>query len=139
MNSQRKNSKKNYIEQRNNFNLKKLWKGFPREFEIFVEYIRDLGSSTSPDMNYLKKLLLKCLEKNRYSLDYRNFDWLKDEKIKRVNALKNRMKQEKGKIKKRRQARIKKRQAKYFRKENIKYRLRGWIKEENLEVLKVFK
>ncbi|CAI2373639.1 unnamed protein product [Moneuplotes crassus] len=141
--------------------ITKLCKGFPREFHTFVEYIRDLGEKNSPDMRYLRNLLLKCLEKKDYSLDYSSFDWLnsaskksskrgrklgasnkkRDEKLLSKKYLKN-LDSTKGsdligigdvQINPNLETLKKEKQG------TIKDRLRGRISKDDLAVLKIFK
>lgn len=119
------------------YNMKKLrpigylCKGFPKSFRTFAEYIRDLGSDHSPDISYLKKLLLKCLKEKKYPLDFCGFDWVKTKKstVKKGKSKKS-TKGTKKDFSKKRQAKV--------AQGNIKDRLRGRVKQAELEILKSF-
>ena len=48
--------------------------GCPKELEIFVDYIKNLGFTEVPDYDYLRQLLKIIMSKSNMSLDY-YFDW----------------------------------------------------------------
>ncbi len=54
-----------------------LCKGFPNEFEMFVNYVKKLDFTEVPDYDYLRQLLLHILEKNKDCVDF-YFDWNKE-------------------------------------------------------------
>jgi serine/threonine protein kinase len=60
-----------------------LCKGFPKEFEEYVNYTRNLDYEDEPDYNYLKNLFLNVLKSIGYKFDY-YCDWSED-----VNLIKN--------------------------------------------------
>ena len=47
---------------------------FPHEFEIFLDYIKNLDFTEVPNYDYLKNLLLKIMDKNNIKNDF-YFDW----------------------------------------------------------------
>ena len=49
-----------------------LCKGFPKEFEEYVEYTRSLEYEQDPDYNYLKNLFYSILKEDKNNLEY---DW----------------------------------------------------------------
>jgi hypothetical protein len=51
-----------------------LCKNFPKEFENFVNYTRNLDYEDEPDYEYLKKLFLKVLNNSGFELDF-YYDW----------------------------------------------------------------
>ena len=61
-------------EKKKSTSSKELCEGFPREFETFVNYVKNLEFTEVPDYNYLRQLLKNILVKNRANLDY-YFDW----------------------------------------------------------------
>ena len=54
-----------------------LCKGFPREFEEYITYTRNLEYEQDPDYDLLKNLFLKVLRDEGYNFDYYN-DWDND-------------------------------------------------------------
>ena len=48
--------------------------GIPREFEIFLEYVKNLKYDEKPDYNMLKDLLYKIMKDGNYKNDY-IYDW----------------------------------------------------------------
>ena len=52
----------------------KLCFGYPKEFEEYVRYTRDLLYEQDPDYSYLKNLFVKVLKKEGYVIDY-YYDW----------------------------------------------------------------
>ena len=54
-----------------------LCKGFPKEFEDFINYIKNLEFTEVPDYEYLRQLLKNILEKSNNKIDY-YFDWDKE-------------------------------------------------------------
>ena len=54
-----------------------LCKGFPKEFEEYVNYTRNLDYEDEPDYNYLKNLFLNVLKNKGYHFDY-YCDWCED-------------------------------------------------------------
>ncbi len=61
-------------EKKKSTSSKELCEGFPREFETFVNYVKNLEFTEVPDYNYLRQLLKNILVKNRATIDY-YFDW----------------------------------------------------------------
>jgi serine/threonine protein kinase len=65
----------------------KLCKGLPKELEYFVDYIKDLDFTEVPDYEYLKTLLRKIMDKNKFEMDF-FYDWCKEKpKIKKDNII----------------------------------------------------
>jgi len=59
-----------------------LCSGFPNEFCSYIQYTRALAFEQNPDYEYLRGLLRKVLENNKYVVDY-EYDWdLKNNKDK---------------------------------------------------------
>ena len=48
--------------------------GFPKQFQEYIRYTRNLSFEQEPDYNYLKKLLYSVMDKYEFSLDYL-YDW----------------------------------------------------------------
>ena len=48
--------------------------GIPKEFEIFLEYVKNLKYDEKPDYNMLKDLLYKIMKDGNYKNDY-IYDW----------------------------------------------------------------
>ena len=61
-------------DKKKNTTSKELCQGFPREFETFVNYVRNLEFTEVPDYDYLRQLLNNVLIKNKISIDY-YYDW----------------------------------------------------------------
>ena len=59
------------------YTSEKLCKGFPKELEIFMDYIKQLDFTEVPDYDYLKNLLKKIMEKNKLEIDF-YYDWCKE-------------------------------------------------------------
>ena len=53
-----------------------LCKDFPEEFELFINYIKNLDFTEVPDYEYLKNLLIKVMNKFKYEIDF-CYDWCK--------------------------------------------------------------
>ena len=51
-----------------------LCSGIPKEFEIFLEYVKNLKYDEKPDYNMLKDLLYKIMKDGNYKNDY-IYDW----------------------------------------------------------------
>ena len=51
-----------------------LCSGIPKEFEIFLEYVKNLKYDEQPDYNMLKDLLYKVMKDGNYKNDY-IYDW----------------------------------------------------------------
>ena len=65
----------------------KLCKGFPKELELFISYIKQLEFTEVPDYDYLKNLLVKIMEKNKLEIDF-YYDWFKEKpNIKKDNII----------------------------------------------------
>ena len=65
----------------------KLCKGLPKELEYFVDYIKHLDFTEVPDYEYLKTLLRKIMDKNKFEMDF-FYDWCKEKpKIKKDNII----------------------------------------------------
>ena len=62
------------LEKKKNISSQELCSGCPKELEIFIDYIKNLGFTEVPDYDYLRQILKNILEKNNMSLDY-YFDW----------------------------------------------------------------
>ena len=62
-----------------NTSLESLIGNNPKEFADFVKYCRDLKFDEKPDYNYLKKLMLNVINREKYVEDS-NFDWVIKEK-----------------------------------------------------------
>ena len=65
---------KKICELKKTITTKELCSGFPNEFEIFLNYIRNLEFTQVPDYNYLKNLLKIILDKTNNYIDY-FYDW----------------------------------------------------------------
>ena len=48
--------------------------GFPKQFQEYIKYTRNLSFEQEPDYNYLKKLIYNVMDKYEFNLDYL-FDW----------------------------------------------------------------
>ena len=68
---------KKICEKKRNTTSAQLCDGFPREFETFVNYVKNLEFTEVPDYDYLRQLLKNVLEKNKMSIDF-YFDWDKE-------------------------------------------------------------
>ena len=78
---------KKICEKKKEISSEKLCTGFPAELQIFLNTIKRLDFTEVPDYDYLKDLLKKIMEKNRYDLDF-HFDWLKEKpNIKKDNII----------------------------------------------------
>lgn len=70
--------------------IEELCKGLPREFVLYISYVRNLTFTDTPDYKYLKRLFRKLLTENDWALDY-EYDWTlnfnKFEMIKTINPL----------------------------------------------------
>ena len=51
-----------------------LFKGFPKEFETFLEYTKKLEYDERPDYEMLRKLFDNIMKKENYNYDY-IYDW----------------------------------------------------------------
>ncbi len=63
------------VEKKKNTPVKTLCRGFPKEFEIYLDYTRSLSFDEKPDYSYLRKLFLDLFVREGVSYDY-NFDWI---------------------------------------------------------------
>lgn len=54
--------------------VEELCRGIPREFSLYMNYIRNLTFSDAPDYKYLKGLFRRLLTDNGWGLDY-EYDW----------------------------------------------------------------
>ncbi len=57
--------------------LETLCKGIPKEFMMFLKYVRELGFTETPNYKYLKRLFRKLFVISGYDFDYR-YDWVED-------------------------------------------------------------
>jgi len=55
--------------------VEKLCKGYPKQFEMYLRYVRNLGFTETPDYQYLIDLFDKVLE-NYHEVDDGMFDWI---------------------------------------------------------------
>jgi len=55
--------------------IEKLCKGFPKQFEVYLRYVRNLGFTETPNYNYLISLFDKVLE-SIGEVDDGMFDWI---------------------------------------------------------------
>ena len=62
------------LEKKKNTSSQELCHGCPKELEIFVDYIKNLGFTEVPDYDYLRQLLKIIMAKNNMNIDY-YFDW----------------------------------------------------------------
>jgi serine/threonine protein kinase len=62
------------LEKKKNISSQELCSGCPKELEIFIDYIKNLGFTEVPDYDYLRQLIKIIMAKNNMSLDY-YFDW----------------------------------------------------------------
>ena len=65
---------KKILEKKKEITSAQLCLDFPHEFEIFLDYIKNLDFTEVPDYNYLKNLLRKIMNKNNIQYDF-YFDW----------------------------------------------------------------
>ena len=65
---------KKILEKKKEVTSAQLCLDFPHEFEIFLDYIKNLDFTEVPDYNYLKNLLRKIMNKNNIQYDF-YFDW----------------------------------------------------------------
>ena len=65
---------KKICEKKKETSAKDLCAGFPKEFEDFVTYTRNLQFTEVPDYNHLRNLLKSILKKNGFSNDF-FYDW----------------------------------------------------------------
>ena len=54
-----------------------LCKGFPKQFEDYVNYSKKLQYEEDPDYNYLKNLFVSCLKEENFKIDC-YYDWDKE-------------------------------------------------------------
>ena len=66
---------KKICEKKKQTSSKELCSGYPKEFEYFVEYTRNLQFTEVPDYNYLRSLLKNIIKKSGFTIDF-YFDWL---------------------------------------------------------------
>ena len=65
---------KKICEKKKQTSSKELCSGYPKEFEYFVEYTRNLQFTEVPDYNYLRSLLKNIIKKSGFTIDF-YFDW----------------------------------------------------------------
>lgn len=58
--------------------LSALCKGYPKQFEEYLEYTKKLGYEEDPDYGYLRGLLEGVVKENEYGLD-NMFDWVRED------------------------------------------------------------
>ena len=64
-----------------------LCKDFPEEFELFINYIKNLDFTEVPDYEYLRDLLIKVMNKFKFEIDF-CYDWCKEKpNIKKDNII----------------------------------------------------
>ena len=68
---------KRICEKKKKISSSELCEGFPKEFEEFINYIKNLEFTEVPDYDYLRQLLKNILEKNNNKIDF-YFDWDKE-------------------------------------------------------------
>ena len=64
-------------EKKKKISSSELCEGFPKEFQEFINYIKNLEFTEVPDYDYLRQLLKNILDKNNNKIDY-YFDWNKE-------------------------------------------------------------
>ena len=79
-----------------NTSLESLIGNNPKEFADFVKYCRDLKFDEKPDYNYLKKLMLNVINREKYVEDS-NFDWVIKEKEEKEKEKEKKTNEEKKK------------------------------------------
>ena len=52
-----------------------LTEGLPKEFELYMTYVKDMKYSDTPDYEYLKDIFHKLFEANGFSYEAADFDW----------------------------------------------------------------
>ena len=57
--------------------IERLCKEVPKEFEIYMTYIKNLQFSEDPDYEFLKDLFHKIFEAEGFSYESADFDWSK--------------------------------------------------------------
>ena len=55
--------------------IEALTRGLPEEFNIFLQYCRNLKFEERPDYNYMRKVLKDLMYKRGHDFDYQ-FDWV---------------------------------------------------------------
>ena len=65
---------KKILEKKKEVTSAQLCLEFPHEFEIFLDYIKNLDFTEVPNYDFLKNLLLKIMDKNNIQNDF-YFDW----------------------------------------------------------------
>ena len=55
-----------------------LCDGFPKQFEDYLDYTKNLGYEEDPDYNYLRGLFEAVIKENEFTLD-NMFDWVKED------------------------------------------------------------
>ena len=66
---------KKICEKKKQTSSRELCSGFPKQFEYFVEYTRNLQFTEVPDYNYLRDLLKNIIKKSGNTIDF-YYDWL---------------------------------------------------------------
>lgn len=89
-----KNKEDRYVkimEKKRDTTAQELCFGFPKEFEAYVTYTRNLAYEQDPDYQYLKELFMIVLSNQNETLDY-IYDWTSSERrnnIREKDSLKN--------------------------------------------------
>ena len=74
------------LEKKKETTSKNLCKGFPNEFEKYIEYTRNLQYEEEPNYIYLENLFLDILKKDNFGFDY-FYDWNKNSNFNGSNLL----------------------------------------------------
>ena len=53
-----------------------MGKDCPEEFELFLNYVRELKFDEKPDYSFLKELLRNVAQKEKIFYDFYNYDWV---------------------------------------------------------------
>ena len=67
-------------EKKKNTLISDLCHGFPKELELFLEYIKQLEFTQTPDYSYLKHLLKHIIENSNQTIDF-YYDWNREKPI----------------------------------------------------------
>jgi len=64
--------------------IESLTRGLPEEFNIYLNYCRNLKFEERPDYNYMRKIFKDLMYKNNYEFDYQ-YDWVLKKSGQKVN------------------------------------------------------
>ena len=64
--------------------IESLTRGLPEEFNIYLQYCRNLKFEERPDYNYMRKIFKDLMYKNGYEFDYQ-YDWVLKKAGQKIN------------------------------------------------------